>query len=171
MLTRTARRLLADPPAPTGVTLTNVSSLQAASATITLDLPAPAENAKVLGYVFSLKYFPPTSPAPVDVVLSGTDDSAIAVHRSTISDFNSKLYLKMGLDTLQCGAGTGTPCGDGKYMLTAFAAASYDDDTGSTLPTGITGPSADPAGWKADAKLIAATLPTTTTFFVGEPGR
>ena len=88
--------------------------------------------------------------------------------RDQLTIVNSKLVLNLKLNTLACG--TNTPCGDGKYELAAFSAASYWDDATPQVAL-ATGKITNVAAWKAEAKLVgAAPLPTkdVATFYVGE---
>lgn len=156
-----------EPPAPTGVTLSNVGSGQAYSAAVTLDLPTPDV---ALGYVLSLKYFPPTpaNAAPVDVT-DGSGSADIAVPRSSpqLSVVGGKLVLNLDLPNLQCST-TGAACGDGKYELAAFAAASYWDN--ADPQAALDADDISDGTWRTSAKSANATLPTGagTIFFVGE---
>ena len=121
-----------------------------------------------LGYVLSLKFYPPTpANAPAVDVKDATNSAAIAVPRSSplLSVVSGKLVLNLGLNTLKCGAGA---CADGKYELAAFFAASYWKPNDEALSSQAV---AAPATWKVDAdKVGAAALPTgaAATFYVGE---
>lgn len=115
-----------------------------------------------IGYVLSLKFYPSASAAAVNVTdANGSTD--IAVARDAVqAGAGNRLSLDIGLENLRCSA-TNTLCADGKYELTAFAAASYWDNAGQPL--------ANLDAWKANARrVVAAPLPTLSSaiFFVGE---
>lgn len=133
---------------------------QAASAAVTLDLPAPDV---AIGYVLSLKFYPATPNTPAVNVTDASGSTDIAVARDTVqAAAGSRLLLDIGLENLRCSAAN-TLCGDGKYELTAFAAASYWDAAGQPL--------ANLDSWKTTAKRVAAApLPTSASaiFYVGE---
>lgn len=160
-----------EPATPAVHSTTNKASGQAATANITLDLPTPDV---ALGYVFSLLYYPPNAAAVPVKDAAGSSNIAVPRSSSQLTVVDDKLVLTLGLNTLKCGT---SACGDGRYQLTAFKAASYWKAAIAGAPRVALSNTeiAAPATWKATtggAEQMAASLssPTDVTFYIGEVG-